>query len=304
MKAKIFTLFLFLALGGLAFGQLEVLYTPDMAVTVDGVIDGADPWQEDGWVDQATYKAGSTEDHTSKFQLLHDDNIIYVGVQITDATPYNINATTYQNDCVELFFHLAGSSVEGTNVAYGASTSQTRFQRDETTITNDGGLWAALTADADFAYSAVTDADGWILEVAFPIAILDGGTLFDGENFMFEIQTADGNETSAGRTGQAFWLNASDDQWRYVETFAAAHLSATEVVIGAVQSVKQDNASVYVINDMLNFKNVEGMVNIYNISGALVKKAVVDRNGSLNISELKSGIYVVKSDNLTSKIIK
>ena len=40
--------FLFLVHGSLTFGQLEVLYTPNLTPTIDGVIDENDPWQEDG----------------------------------------------------------------------------------------------------------------------------------------------------------------------------------------------------------------------------------------------------------------
>jgi hypothetical protein len=305
MKAKIFTLFLLLAVFGVAKGQLEVLYTPNMAVTIDGVIDESDPWQADGWVDQAMYKDGSTTDHSSKFQLLHDDDIIYLGVMVVDATPYNTNATTYQNDCAEVFFYMDGNSVDGTEVAYTASTSQSRFQRDETTIANDGNIYAAIAATDGFDYAVVSDDAGWVLEVAFPIAGLDPAGVFDGENFMFEIQTADGNATDDTRTGQAFWQDASDNQWQYVETFSAAHLSSDEVDLGiSVPSFNQKVASVYVKDNMLNFRNVEGMVNVYSISGSLVKKGIVNMNGTMDISSLKSGIYIVKSDNLTAKVIK
>lgn len=304
MKAKIFTLILFLAVGSMAFGQLEVLNTPDMMPTIDGIIDGSDPWQEDGWVDQAALKDGSTTDASSKFQLLWDDDNLYLGVQIVDATPNWDHATDYQNDCVEGFIHMSGASVEGTEVAYDASTCQLRWPRGETTfsMTGTGSFVTALQADAGYEYAVVTDADGWVLEVTLPIAILDAGGLFDGENAMFEIQTAD--NTGDGRTGQMFWQNASDDQWRYVETFSAIHLSNTPVVIGAVESVNNATASAWVANDMLNFKNVEGQINIFSISGALVKTEVIERNGSIDIAGMKAGLYIVAADNFTAKIVK
>ena len=138
MKAKIFTFILFLAVGSMAFGQLEVLNTPDMAPTIDGIIDASDPWQEDGWVDQAALGSGSTEDATSKFQLLWDDDNLYLGVMVSDATPNNDNATDYQNDCIEAFIHMTGNAVDGEAFAYDASTSQLRFPRGETTFSMTG----------------------------------------------------------------------------------------------------------------------------------------------------------------------
>jgi hypothetical protein len=305
MKAKIFTLFLFLAVGSMAFAQeLEVKYTPNLAPTIDGVIDSSDPWQADDWVSQDALGATSTTDATSKFQLLWDDDNLYLGVQVVDATPNNDHATDYQNDCVEAFIHMTGGSVEGTEVAYDASTCQLRFPRGETTfsMTGTGSFVTALQADAGFEYAVVSDADGWVLEVTLPVAILDPAAAFDGENMMFEIQTAD--NTGEGRTGQMFWLNNSDNQWRYVDTFAGVHLSTEEVVIGAVQSLNSANASAWVANDMLNFKNVEGQINIYSISGALVKTEVIERNGSIDIAAMKAGLYIVSGDNFTAKIVK
>lgn len=305
MKAKIFTFILCFAISGAMFGQdLSVLYTPDLAPTIDGIIDENDPWQEDGWTANALYKEGSTEDHSSEFQLLWDDNNIYVAVKIVDATPFNDNATDYQNDCVELFFHLDGGSVEGTEVAYTASTCQLRFQRDESTHGFGGtaAIVTALQAEDDFAYAVVTDEAGWVLEAALPIDALDGGGVFDGVNLMFEIQTAD--NTGEERTGQAFWQEASDNQWQWVETFSQIALSNDQVQLNTVQSLTQDMAKVWVANDMLNFRNVEGNVSVYSISGALVAKEYVDLDGYIDISSLKSGVYFVTSKQLTAKFVK
>lgn len=304
MKAKIFTLFLFLAVGSMAFGQLEILYSPSMAPTVDGIIDDSDPWASDGWVEQSLFPDGQTIAHSSKFQMLWDDDNIYVGVQVTDATPNSDHATEHENDCVELFFHMTGSSVEGTAVAYDASTCQLRFQRAETSFGFGGtaSFVTAFTADAGFDYKIETDADGYVLEVTLPIAILDAGATFDDENLMVEVQTAD--NSGEGRTGQLFWQNNSDNQWQHVETLGAAHLSDTEVVIGAVESLNSESASAWVANDMLNFKNVEGQINIYSISGALVKTELIERNGSIDIAGMKAGLYIVSGDNFTAKIVK
>ena len=190
MKAKIFTFILFLAVGSMAFGQLEVLNTPDMAPLIDGIIDAEDPWQEDGWVDQAALRDGSTEDATSKFQLLWDDDNLYLGVMVSDATPNNDNATDYQNDCIEAFIHMTGNAVDGEAFAYDASTSQLRFPRGETTfsMTGTGSFVTAFAESATAEYAVVSDADGWVLEVTLPIDVLDPAAAFDGENECLKLK--------------------------------------------------------------------------------------------------------------------
>jgi hypothetical protein len=199
---------------------------------------------------------------------------------------------------------MTGGSVEGTAVPYDASTCQLRIQRSESTwpFGGTGSFVTALQADAGFEYAVTTDADGYVVEVTLPIAILDPAGAFDGENAMFEIQTAD--NTGVGRTGQLFWNDASDNQWQHVDTFSAIHFSTDKAIIGAVQSLNSANASAWVANDMLNFKNVEGQINIYSISGALVKTEVIERNGSIDIAAMKAGLYIVSGDNFTAKIVK
>jgi hypothetical protein len=303
MKAKIFTFILFLAVFGVANAQFEVFKTAALP-TVDGVADDQDPWQENLWTDQALNSAGtSTTDASSMFQLLHDGETIALGVKVTDATPNNGGdiGNTYERDCVETFFHMSlVDADDGTYGVYQDWTWQYRIQRDG----DDGAFVDGKTSD-DFEWAVTTDDAGYTVEVTYPIATLVSGYAdWDGENFKFDIQTAD-NTTGAGggRTQQMFWNNNTDDQWRDTKVFGPAMLSETMVGVG-VQNIENAVGSVWVSNDVLNFDNVEGNVSIYSISGALVKKANIDRNGTMDISSLKSGIYIVKSDKLTAKILK
>ncbi len=228
MKINITRLSIFLicqVISIMAYGQLEVLYTPEIKPTIDGIIDANDPWQADEWIAQLAFTdASTTFDVNSQFQLLWDDNNLYLAVQVKDATPNNDSETSYNNDCIEAYFHMSGSSVTGTEVAYDASTSQLRWPRSETTHTMDGSPPVVESFDIypDAQYAVVSDSEGWVLEVSLPISLLDQGGLFDGENMMFEINTSD--NTGVSRTGQIFWQDNSDNQWRYVEAFSPVHL--------------------------------------------------------------------------------
>lgn len=58
--------------------------------------------------------------------------------------------------------------------------------------------------------------------------------------------------------------------------------------------------------DVLNIKNLADNqeVTIYSINGAVVMKTIASGNAEINISELRTGMYVVSAGNLVSKFIK
>jgi hypothetical protein len=303
MKAKIFTLFLFLAVGVAVSAQYSEVLKTDATYTIDGVIDGSE-WAADGWVDQALNSdASTTTDASSKFQMLHDDDNLYIAVMVTDATPHNEAeiANTYERDCVEIFTHMSDVDANPDTGAYGVESKQMRWQRS-----NEGHEPAGVEADAGYEAFVLSDDDGYVLEVILPIAaLLNGGAAFNDVDFKFDIQTADNTTGAAGgRTQQMFWNNNSDQQWQDTRTFGPLALSETMVQLESTAQVQKEVGSIYVYNDMLNFNNVEGQVAVYSISGALVKQAVIERNGSMDISDLASGLYIVTSKTLTAKIIK
>lgn len=242
-KIRFSLLCLFMSFPSLSFSQLEVLYTPDLAPEIDGVISVFDPWQAENWQEQLLLKEGSTDEIESKFQLLWDDDNLYLAVVIKDTTPNFDHGTIHENDCVEVYFHMAGGSVDGSEVPYDASTCQLRFPRGETlySITGTASIVNGFRTDDNARYAVESDPEGWTLEVGFPISLLDQSETFDGENFMFEIHTSD--NTGTKRTGMLCWQNNSDNQWRYVDTFSPVRLS-TEEAINNTEYYIVDTASI------------------------------------------------------------
>ena len=58
--------------------------------------------------------------------------------------------------------------------------------------------------------------------------------------------------------------------------------------------------------DVLRIANIADNqeVTIYSINGAVLKKVIVSEDDEINISELRSGMYVVNAGNMFSKFIK
>lgn len=311
MRTKIFTLSVLLSLFGLAHAQLEVLKIPaGKEPVIDGIMDEYDPWTEDAWIEMLMEVSSSTtSEASSKFQILHNGETIYIIQKIVDPTPNNdatVITNTYARDCNEIFFHMDNNPGGG---SYTGSTSQLRFQRDgdgSTGFDGTAAIVSALKADSRFEWMVTTDDDGWIFEGAFPIDALDLDGFFDGSDFMFEIKATDNSNGKAdGRTQQLYWNDGADNQWQNVASFGEAYLSQTEISI--TNSIKQSNilnSAVYFENDRLVFRNIEGAVRIYSISGSIVKNDVIDSNGSIEVSTLKSGVYIVKANGLSSKFTK
>lgn len=311
MKTKITTLILLLCIYSAVHAQLEVLAVPSENVPViDGVVDDQDPWLEDGWIlMEQEVATNSTEDASSSFQILHDDDMIYIVQEIIDATPNNdagAIANTYARDCNEVFFHMADDSGAGT---YTASTSQLRFQRNgdgETGFDGTASIVSALKNDDWFEWMVTTTDEGWTFEAAFPIEVLDGDGTFNGTDFLFEIKATDNTNGEAdGRTQQIYYNSPSDDQWQQVASFGFAFLSDTEVQVKTgIKGLDNLKASVFVTKEQLNFRNIEGPISIYNTAGELIKLSNVEGNGSIDISAFNSGLYIVKANQSTLKFIK
>ncbi|MFA9390837.1 MAG: sugar-binding protein [Prolixibacteraceae bacterium] len=306
---KFFTLILFVAAFAIV-SKAQVQYQVPYVTTApncDGYIDDTeDPWTAD-WIANAQL-TGTTTESTVEWQLAHDDDFIYIAIQIADPSPYNdatAIANSYERDCAEVFFAM--DTIDDAAGAYVTGDWQIRFQREaEEGAYVDGGDAtgtgiADLIASADFVWGVETGTSEYVLEAAFPFSVLTQDADFDGEFMKFELQVAD-NTTGAGsgRTQQSFWLKPTDQQWHNTLDFNVIQL------MEAPNSNKQlaNTGSAFVQNEVLKVKNVNGVVNVYDLRGAIVRTATVNGSASINISDLKSGMYVVKGANLSAKIVK
>jgi hypothetical protein len=314
MTRKIFTLLLFVAAFVMTQAQVKMeIPKATKAPVVDGYLDDVDdPW---GTLVDMTVRnpGGTTTGMTSKFKLLAGADAFYVAVVVEDATPSN-DATaipnSYERDCSEIFFSI--DTVSMPVGAYKTGCWQVRIQREgETLIDGNSGAntWAVttLTGDPNFKYAAETSATEWIAELIFPYATLAAGLdpAWDYGFTRFDIATADNTTGAAGgRTEQRYWYGhnglGDDHGWDNTQAMAICKMPKLD----AVTTLNNVKASAFVSNNVLNVKNVNGVVGIYNIKGSLVRTATVNGNGSIAIADLQSGMYIVKSNELSMKFVK
>jgi len=318
MTRKIFTLLLFVV--AFVFVQAQVkmeIPKAAKAPTVDGYIDDVDdPWGS--FIDIAVRNAsGTTTGMTGKFKLLAAADAFYVAIVVQDATPNNdLTAipNSYERDCAEMFF--AVDTVTGETGAYKTGCWQLRCQREaESLIDGNSGpnTWgfASMTANPLFQVGVETSATEWTAELVIPFdgLITDnaGGVLAEPwtqEYVRFDVALADNTTGAAsGRTEQKYWYGrngaADDHGWDNTKALAICKLPTN-----AVTTLNTVKASAFVSNNVLNVKNVNGVVGIYNMKGSLVRSASINGNGSIAIADLQSGLYIVKGKDLAIKFVK
>ncbi len=168
------------------------------------------------------------------FKMCYDNDYIYVLVAVTDPTPNKEGYSTWQSDCVELYFAMDITD----SWAYREGDWQIRkvaaHAQDDFGIDGMGNRIDVLLNDDNFK---VEQKDGipYVQEWKLPINTLVGISAFDGENFRFDIAVADNNGIDGYRSGHIFWNSAADNQWTTIQNQGFVKLS---------QRISSDNITI------------------------------------------------------------
>lgn len=306
---KIFTLILFVAcVGFMANAQddnRELVYVSQPMtdeITIDGYIDDIDePWSTDWTVMDNAGGNNSTADMSAEFQFMNDNDYIYLAVKVSDATPGTWNDNSWERDCFEVFFAMNQEHTADGN--YQRGDFQIRCQRTDDTFDEVGYIDGGAGDGVDAATAVVevmveSSATEWSSEMKFDLMYMaDGVDAFDGEQIGMDIVAAD--NTDASRTQQQFWNSNSDLQWTNTTKFGDLNLAQN---VSSKEVVAEGKA--FISNNSLNIRNVNGIVNVYNLKGAQVMSVNVNGSTSVDVSALNNGMYIVKGDNLTAKVVK
>lgn len=309
---KIFTLIAFVSVFAFCANaqktEVTTIKKATAAINFDGFIDADDAWADDNWMDIALTKSpaqANDADYTSKFQMMYTDEAIVIAVVVGDDTQDGTAANSYERDNVEIFFNMDPTY---TLAAYQPGIWQFRAQRVQDEALNSGNglgyfdgsanVTSALIPSADFKWGTDDSGTEYTWELSFPIAVLKETGNFDNETFNFDIAVANG--VDGKRTGQHFWGSNSDSQWNTATVFSPVKLESKL----SAKEMSAAKGSAFVKNNVLNVKNVNGLVSIFSVNGSLVSKAIVNGNGSIDIADLKSGIYFIKGNNISEKFVK
>jgi hypothetical protein len=313
MKKTIFTLLALAIVASSAFagyGKPLTITKATKAPKIDGVSDASDPWTST-WVKMTTAKtANTTTTMTAQFQLTYDDANLYLICQQAGNLTLDTSAAacpnSYERDCFEVFVKMDTAS-ENADFSYETDgTYQVRMGR--ASVFPDrfdfAGKWKEYVG-AGLQIKQVDGATGFTQEWQMPWAMLDDSakvTQWDHKQIKFEIQAAD-NTTGAtgGRTQQMYWQDGSDNQWHNTSTFSLV-VMATKVDVKNVAAINNNDFIVNsLVTDELRLKKSVD-VRIFNIMGAEV--ANLKNVNSVNMQNYASGIYLVRANNMTARIVK
>ncbi len=280
------------------------------APVIDGVIDGNDPWGST-WINIDNARpTNSTSAMSSKFQIAHDADNIYIALMTNDATPHNeitIN-NPYEKDNTQVYFSMHSPTGEYPEV-YQADQGdwQIRFQRYSETGTYIDGSSNVLSVANQFQYAVVDDGNSYIQEMAFPISVLKENGDFDGSSFRFDIEADDNTTgTSSGRTQLQYWNSNSDDQWHDVTVLGSAMLETTctltlvvtdgsSPVAGATVTLSDSNSGVTDGNGKVTFDYTNQIPQLdYTVSLTNYNDAtgtILSSNGNFTLNRILIGTH-------------
>ncbi|MGC8824472.1 MAG: sugar-binding protein [Bacteroidales bacterium] len=266
------------------------------AINIDGVGDEA-TWTSISKVVPALNGAAGDPNFGGWFKLTYDDDYIYVLVSVNDPTPNQDGYSTWQSDCVELFFAM------DTNTHSSYQSGDWQIRKIASKSQADGGVDGSanvatvLLADANFKVEQVDGATGYVQEWQLPINTLKQDAAFDGQNIRFDIQLADNDGTGNGRTAQRFWNSNADNQWNQTTNMGYVKFEWPLAVKQAVAKA----SSIRIKANSIEFAKTAKEVNVYSITGQLMLKA--HNVNAISTSALKSGVYFVVADGEKAKFV-
>ncbi len=257
--------------------------------TIDGVIDGL--WNNVAATAMNNVFNGGFDDaadHSASFKAVWDATNLYVLVEITDQTLVNSTGGDYERDCAELLIDIDNAG--GTNYD---NDKQIRYIWNDADYNNGKGV----SAQADVT-------GGWLIEIALPWTYLDENyTAVEGALIGMDVSSTDNDATN--REGTHAWMATEDNGWWNPSVFGQVELGM--LISTDISEEKAVELLIYPnpATDVIRIANINStdVVEVFNPLGNKVKE-VIAKDGMISIADLAAGIYMVKVNETTVKIIK
>ncbi len=275
------------------------IYKVSTAPTIDGAVD--DIWNHTSVSPISASKTlsgtiSSANDLSGTAKYLWDNTYVYVLAKVTDDTKQNDSQNAYDDDAVEFYFDINNEKA----TSYDANDVQYTF------AWNDGTVVGALPSGRSttgITYSAVSTANGYIVEARIPWTTLQGAATANkviGIDFM--INDDDDGST---RDGKLAWNAEIDNAWQDASLFGTAKL--VDEVVTSLVDAEQMYMSVYP-NPARGFIQIQGIqstldYSIIDNSGRQLESGRT--NSSINVHHLESGVYgLILQNGQTKKVVR
>jgi hypothetical protein len=148
-----------------------------------------------------------------------------------------------------------------------------------------------MKGDANFNVVQVGE-ENYVQEWQLPIVRLVKTAAFNGADFRFEVLIAN-NIDGSGRTGITYWNSTVGDQFKTNTNQGLVHL---ESPLTAIESLPKASSDVLFSNKTLRVSNFFGTLNAFDIMGNLILSVNVQGSKDINLSGLKRGLLIIKTD--------
>jgi len=174
------------------------------APTVDGKLDEA-AWSA---TNSVTRDAIGTHNNSVRFGALWDDQCLYVGVEVLDASLNADGAHTWESDSVEVYVDGDNSKTKG----YDAHDTQVVLVWKGDKVARNGG------GEAPGVRAAWAQREGgYTMEFAIPWSRL-AVTPRVGMSIGFDVSNND-NDGGGRRSAKLMWSTPDDEAWRDTSAF-------------------------------------------------------------------------------------
>jgi hypothetical protein len=305
-------IFLLLAVAGmcLTINAQDTLVAPKKCVaadvpTIDGVADeGA--WASADQHDITKWFSGDTingdADLSGFFKTAWDETALYVFVSVTDDVHYPSGTfgENWEKDIVEVYFDMYPDSLKD---GKGASAGLVAGHGQIAPVAAEG------TAGPDWLTGEIAikvDGTNYTYEMSVPWADLandDFAAPSTEKAIGFDVTIVDNDGVAVyGKARRRLcWVNdgAVNENWGNMD--GAGYLQVSNDPTSVTNAVVS-KSTLTVKNGSLYIQNASAsVIEIYNLTGMLVKSEKISNNDVVNISNLKPGIYLTNMGKISVK---
>ncbi len=284
------------------------------AIEIDGIEDDSFANLSENKIDKVAQGTVADEnDNSGYFKAAWDETNLYLLVDITDNDPTSYgNATkSWENDGIEMFVDAKDRRYVG-GARISAEQHQLRINYDRMDENNEMVADQDGLGDHKMTIAQLAGGTGFTFEIAIPWAGIFNGCYDDpvaaaaenvkaGYQMAFEISILDADQVDH-RKSILNWANNTGEDKAYTTNQYYGRIILGEGV--GVKNISEKISNIYYssASQLVKFYNPAKEVAVYDITGKVVLKA---RNvNQLNVSTLRSGMYMIVADNESVKIVK
>jgi len=332
LKKVFFKTFAILSLGLLVMQSANVVaqsrtinakHTTTVPV-VDGLVDDVWAYADSADIDTTGWNWGvnnsNSDDFVTKIKVLWNDNSLYLLVQQTDDELVVDDIGWLAGDLIQISMDVNNTNAtDFSNSGYfwgirpGVNKSSSELQGRSPGQVIEGEPWTAGEISFFSIVDSVMIEDFWTyyttLEVEFALKA-DLGLIKDlakEDTVGFDIRFEDREST-----GASTWSFNQTEGWNDPSGNGNVAISDEEAIPTSVISLNDGNIKVFPnpVSDILFIQNIASVQNIelFNIQGKSILKQSLNGKGEINMSNLHSGIYIIKvssnGNSSFSKIVK